>query len=364
MAHSRWNLGTQWLIFAVRRPKPGSHVTYRFCLLLCFALAANLAAQDAPKPEAKPTIAELWATGCLWEVGDNVKTVPVARQALVDAGEPALKHALTRLDAKDTLETRCLSVVFAGWKAKPEIAPKALDGLIANIAHNDPVARRNVADLIDQFDDRRATDALLARAKVEDNEGVRMAQLAPLAKWKTPQALPLLVTASQTGLERLRARSATLLLHYVDSDDKTALDRMVGLLADSTYYVADAAGNAMKTASPAARGLCLVELTNELDRPIADQRKQFARQLVGVVATLAHKDTPAQLLRALAHSDAGLRGDAADALVTWKGGAGLLDSETDVQGKLHAALNTETDPFAKAALTRALQRLTESRKNG
>lgn len=329
------------------------------CLAFCLVYAATLAAQDASK--AEPNIAELWATGCLWEVGDNRVTVPKARQALVDAGEPALQHALTRLVAKDTLETRCLSVVFAGWKANRELAPKALQGLMDNIGHADPVARRNVADLLDQFDDRSAADVLLARAKAEEVEGVRMAQLAPLARWKFTQALPLLIEASRTRTERLRSRSATLLGHY---EQAPALDRLIELAADPTYYIADAAAGTLRGASIAARERCLAELGRELARPAADQRIQFARQLLGVVATLDHADTPTSLTVALGHADAGLRAEAADALVAWKGGAGRLNSNLDVAATLRTARDKETDPFAKTTLDRAIQRLTDSGKNG
>jgi len=338
-------------------------VGIRLSLLLCLALAAaNLAAQDAPKPQPKPTIAELWDTGCLWEVGDNRVTVPKARQALVDAGQQALDYALTRLDAANTLETRCLAVVFAGWKAKPELAPKALEGLIANIGRAEPTGRRNVADLLDQFDDRKAIEPLLARAKVEEVESVRMAQLAPLARWKAVDALPLLLQASRSKLERLRARAPGLLLNF--EDEPTAFARLMELVGDPTYYVADAAQETLKKTSPANRARCVALLQDQL-KPEADPKLlQSARRLLAVVATLADAKTPGTLMGALGHADAGVRGDAATALAAWKTGAGLLDNETDVQGKLASALDSETDPFCKASLTRALQQLSESRKNG
>lgn len=331
----------------------------RLCLALCIAFAATLAAQDAPK--AEPSIAELWATGCLWEVGDNRVTVPKARQALIDAGEPALAHALTRLVAKDTLETRCLSVVFGGWKANADLGPKALQGLVANIAHTDPTARRNVADLLDQFNDRSAADKLLAGARAETVEGVRMAQLAPLARWKFTEALPLLVEASRTRTERLRSRAAALLGHF---EEAAALDRLIELAADSTYYVSDAATNTLRGASIAARARCLAELGLELAKPATELRAAFTRQMLGVVATLDHADTARRILDALAHENAGLRADAADALVIWKAGAGRLDSTLDVAGTLKAARAKETDPFAKTTLDRAIQRLSDSGNNG
>ncbi|MBE7490626.1 MAG: hypothetical protein HS108_02515 [Planctomycetes bacterium] len=331
----------------------------RAAIALCLLLACPLAAQADPRAP-KPDIAELWKTGCLWEVGDNRETVPAARKALIEAGEPALAHALTRLGARDTLETRCLSAVFAGWKADAVMAPKALAGLLAHVGHEDQFTRRNVADLLDQFDDRAAMDPLLAQARKETAEGVRMAQLAPLARWKDPNALDLLVTASRTGLERLRSRASTLLLHY--DEQPAALDRLVELLADEVYYVADAAASGLKTASVAARRRCLTELGRELARPRADQRAAFVRQLLVVIPTLADADTPMRIAAALAHADAGVRADAAEALATWKLGAGLLDKTHDARGALDAALKTESDPFARAAINRALQRLTDDGK--
>ncbi|MBX3475463.1 MAG: hypothetical protein KF754_13880 [Planctomycetes bacterium] len=328
----------------------------RLGLLLILLFAAPAAAQEPPK--AEPSIAELWATGCLWEVGDNRETVPKARQALIAAGEPALAHALTRLGAANSLETRCLSAVFAGWKAQPEMAPKALAGLVANIGHEDPTARRNVADLLDQIDSRDAIEPLLARVRTEQVEGVRMAQLAPLCRWKVPEALPLLITASKSRTERLRARAPSLLVQF---EDDAARQRMLELMDDTTYYVADAAAAVMQTSSPAWREACLASLRMQLILPHNQRRTQFIRRVLPIAASVAQLDTPVQLLAALNHADAGVRGDAADALVTWKGGAGLLDKDTDVAGKLHAALDKETDPFARTSLVRAIQRLSDSR---
>lgn len=329
------------------------------CLVAALTGAAALQAQEAPKP--KPTIAELWETGCLWEVGENKDKVAQARKDLIAAGQDAINYALTRLGAKDTLETRCLSTVFAGWKADPNLADKAYAGLVANIGHTDATFRRNTADLLDQIDDKRAAPALLAQAKVEDQEGVRVAQLAPLSRWQNRDALPLLVAASGTRLERIRARCAVLLANY---EEAPALERLIAMLNDGTYYVADAAQAALIAASVGARRLCLAQLKDELDLPLEKQRTALARRMLAVVATLAEKDSPALILRALKHTDAGVRGDAADALATWKLGAGRLETTPDAAAELKQALNAETDPFANAALTRAAERLTQTGKNG
>jgi len=329
------------------------------CVVAALIGGGALRAQETPKP--KPSIAELWETGCLWEVGENKDKVTQARKDLVAAGQEAINYALTRLGATDTLETRCLSTVFAGWKLDPKLADKAFEGLIANVGHAEATFRRNAADLLDQIDDKRAAPALLSQAQAEAQEGVRVAQLAPLSRWQNMEALPLLVAASSTKVERIRARCAVLLANY---EQAAAVQRLIAMLNDPTYYVADAAQAALTTAAPGARRLCLAQLQSELELPVEKQRTGLLRRLLAVVATLAEKDTPTLILRALKHENAGVRGDAADALATWKLGAGRLDESPDVAAQIQQALKTETDPFAKAALTRAAERLTQTGKNG
>lgn len=333
-------------------------------LLLAPLIAGALWAQDAPKAEEKPKpdVAALWATGCLWEVGDNPPKVAKARKELIELGDEALKHALTRLAAKDSLETRCLEAVFAGWNVKKEQSPvRALEALVANIGHAETMARRNVANLLDKLDDKRAAAPLLARAKAEDDEMVRMLQLAPLARWLDADALPLLIETSRTKLERWRGRAPALLANY---DDPRASARLIEMLDDAVYHVADAAQDALKKASPATRLPVLARFKTELDQPAEKQAQQALRLILGVAATLAEKETPALLLRALAHTIAAIRGDAADALSAWKAGAGRLDKDTDVGRELKSALARETDPFARAAMNRALERVSGIEKNG
>src|SRR5262245_49336564 len=62
---------------------------------------------------APANLEALWHDACLWEVGSNKEKVPAARAALVAEGERALDYLVpARLDTKDTLVTRALTVVL------------------------------------------------------------------------------------------------------------------------------------------------------------------------------------------------------------------------------------------------------------
>lgn len=321
-------------------------------MLLCALLAGPALAQDKPQPDIKA----LWETGCLWEVGDNPPRVKKAREELIALGEPALQHALTRLEAANTLETRCLSAVFGGWKEAPAMKDKAFDALVANIAHEKPAARRNVADLLAQLGNRNAGKALLAQAGVETNDAARIAQLTALSDWNIEGTLPVLLEASRCNNDRARGRTAVLLAGQVHPQ---ATLRLVNMMAEPTYHVADAALAAMKGAPVESREACLTHLSENLDLPAAQRNTPFLRRLLAVAPGVALPKTPGLILRALAHDDAGVRADAALALVAWKGGAGLLDDKVDVAAELNAALGRESDPFARTELKRALETLSK-----
>jgi hypothetical protein len=265
-----------------------------------------------------------------------------------------MKHALTRLDTTNGLEVRCLNAVFVGWKEK------GVDALIPHVAHEKPQGRRNVAELLALLDDKRAADALLKQARIEDYDLARVAQLTPLAKWQVADALPVIIAASQGKNDRARGRVPQLLVKY---EDRSAADRMVEMMGEETYHVADAALAAMKVAPVEARTACLTRLDAELARPGADQPVQLVRRLLAVAPTVAASQTPGLLLKALTNADAGVRADAAAALIEWKQHAGLLDKEVDVAKELAAALGKESYPFARAALKRAIEKLAETGKN-
>ena len=322
--------------------------------VLLVLAGGSLFAQDE-----KPDLAKLWETGSLWEVGDNRAVVKDARQQIIDSGEEGLKFALTKLDAADTLHIRCLRGVFNGFEDNPDLKGKAFDGLVANIANEDATARRNVAELLASMDDQRAAEHLLAQAKVEDSMGARLAQLAALSKWKNEDAIPLLVELSSNEMDRIRHRVTGLLGAYETRD---AVFRLIEMLDDNVYYVRDGARDALAKGTPAARTVCLARLTTQLALPGESQSLQHIRLLLPIVASLANDDVPVILQKALKHSSGLVRGDAAEALVTWKLGAGLLDAKLDVKALLDTAIDNEHDPYAKSVMESARKKLEDTDK--
>jgi HEAT repeat protein len=318
----------------------------QFALLILFALP--LAAQDE-----KPDFDQLWDTGSLWEVGDNREKVRVARKAIVDAGEEGRKYALTRLAVSDSLQIRCLNEVFSQWGAA------AYDDLVANIAHADKQARRNVAELLAALNDSRAGEALLAQAAKEIEISPRLSQLAALAKWKVEGAIPLIAEISCDKADRIRHRAAGLLGGY---DSKAAIDRLIEMLDDDIYYVRDGAAAALAASSQAARTLCVSHVREQLESAPAQQNTQRIRLLLPVIATCAEAGVPKLLQRALKHEVGAVRGEAANALVTWKLGAGLQDTEVDVESELTKAADAEYDPYAKSAIEKARTLLADGGK--
>jgi HEAT repeat protein len=321
--------------------------------IVMLSLLLGLLAGAARAQEAKPDFDALWKTGSLWEVGDNRAKVQEARQAIIAAGAEGRKFALTKLGATAGLELRCLNAVFAGWGAD------AYDDLVANIGHQDASARRNVAELLSALNEPKAAGALLAQATREESLGPRLSQLAALAKWKVEDAVPLIVEISRSDTERVRHRAAGLLGSYETSD---AVNRLIEMLDDAVFYVRDGARNALGEGTPGARAMCLARLREQLELTPAEQNPQRIRLLLPVVATLADDAVPKLLQQALKHETGSIRGEAGDALVTWKLRAGLLDNEPDVDALLQKALDSEYDPYAKATLEKARARLGDSKK--
>lgn len=305
------------------------------CLLLNACLCGGLSAAD---------LDELWRVGSLWQVGDNRDRVDEARQAIIKAGTPGLEYALGKLDTSSTLEVRCLTAVVKGF------ASEAVDPLISHVGHESALARRNVAELLAMLDNRRAAAPLLAQAEVESSEGVKIAQLAALAKWRVADAETLLVDSSRSQSPRVRHRAAGLLREY---ETPAAARRLIEMLEDEAYYVRGAAANGLREAAPAVRAMCLNRLQEQLSAPEGEKNLELTRRLLPIVATLANERTPEALTKALASSDAAVRAEAAAALHTWKQGAGALSS-LNVSAKLRAALNAESDPFARAEIQRIL----------
>jgi HEAT repeat protein len=307
-------------------------------LLLCAPLCA----------QTPQELDELWRVGCQWQVGENIPKVAAARAALIEAGPPGLEYALGKLGASSTLETRCLTAVVVGFKEQ------AVDPLIERVAHEDPIARRNVAELLEKLEARRASDALLAQARVENSQAARLAQLGALADWHVAAAAPLVIEVSRDESQRARQKAAGLLSRFASADVTT---RLIALVQDETYYVRTAAVEALKKSPVSAREVCFTVLQRELNADIPSAG--LVRRLLPVVATLANDHTPDLLLDALEEDDAGVRADAAHALAGWKRGAGSL-TNVDVDAQLKGALRKEVDPFVRAEIESARRTLTKT----
>lgn len=316
---------------------------------LLLTLLIALSATPVFAQDAEPDLAELWRVGSLWQVGDNRDRVDEARKAIIEAGDAGLKFALTKLGVSSTLEIRCLNAVFAGF------GETAFDDLVRNIGHDDPNARRNVADLLARLDNTKAAAPLLTQAKTEDNLGAKLSQLAALSKWQNQEAVSLIVEISRDAKDRIRHRATSLLGAYTSEE---AVARLVEMLDDNIYYVRDGAQDALAKGSIQTRALCLNHLRSELDLPGAEQNLQRLRLLLPIVASFAGDNTPVALQDALAHESGGVRADAAEALVEWKQRAGRMH-ELDVDELLRAAIDKEYDPFAKAAMKKARAELGE-----
>lgn len=326
---------------------------FRTRIAILFTLLA-LGLSPAFAQQAKPDLDELWRVGSLWQVGDNRERVDDARQGIIDSGQDGLRFALTKLDVADTLQIRCLRAVFKGF------GDSAYDELLGNVNHDESAARRNVAELLARLNDQRASEILLAQAKIEESVGVKLAQLSALSKWKIADAVPLIVELSADKKDRIRHRATGLLGPYSQTE---AVNRLIEMLDDEIYYVREGAQNALVKGAVEARNICLERLRAELELPGAEQNLRQLRLLLPVVSTLAADATPDVLTSALKHESGAVRADAGDALVTWKLGAGRLDDLTDVEQLLRDALKDEYDPFAKTELQEAVARLTDAEEN-
>jgi len=313
-------------------------------LLIVLCINGTTAVPRAQEAPDTPDLAELWRVGCLWQVGDNVQKVADARQALIEAGKPGLDYAISRLSAGATLEIRCLTAVIVGF------GEDAIEPLSDNIDHESPAARRNAADLLLRVNGRSGAEALLAQAQVEENSRARLSQLTALARWEVAESLTPLLELSSDDNHRVRMECCPL-LNLLGSVE--AGERLLEMLHDRAFFVRNSARRALVTARLPVRLLCLRECRTALEGGDATR----ARRLLPVVATLAVDDNPALLLRALNDPESVLRANAAEALVTWKTGAGLLDETTDVKAELAAAARQETDPFTRGVLDEAIENL-------
>ncbi|CAG0973877.1 hypothetical protein PLCT2_01509 [Planctomycetaceae bacterium] len=329
-------------------------------LLMLLALP-GLSVADEP---ANAKLDELWKTGSLWQVGDNIPKVEAARKEIVAAGDAGLAFIFTKLSSTDGLEYRCLEAVFKGFGAK------ALPGLYERMAHEDVKVRRNVSAMLGVIDDKSAAAKMVEHLKKESDLRCKVGHLQTLARWKEPTALdPLIectrVTQEQEQLaERLKVRIVPLLGNY--DDYPSALERLEELADDPAYFVRDAALGALY-ASRAGQ----VHILRGFDPDSFKQSWQHdpagLRRRIPCLLELYKKGDYRKFFTCmdflLGSPKPEVRGDAATFIST-KGYEiavasmkdGFNESKWSAVNELRRALGNETDPYALACIENALKK--------
>lgn len=307
---------------------------------------------------------ELWKTGSLWQVGDNIPKVEAARKEIVAAGDAGLAFIFTKLNSTDGLEYRCLEAVFKGFGAK------ALPGLFERLAHEDVKVRRNVAAMLGVIDDKSAAPKMVEHLKKETDLRCKVGHLQTLARWKEPTALdPLIdctrVTQDQEPLaERLKVRIVPLLGNY--DDFPRALERLEQLMGDPAYFVRDAARDAL-CASRAGqdhllRGSDMDSFKASLQSDPAGMRRRIP-SLMGFCAQGNYRDFIEAVHFLLKAGAPEIRGDTATFLSTTAyeiciqaEGAGFRGRNWSATSVLREMALKETDPYALACIEKALRK--------
>lgn len=308
------------------------------CCLLLFACGPTVASQSAPKAApSQAELEELWKTGSLWQVGDNIPKVDAARKALVEAGEAGLAFAFTKLGSSDSLQYRCLEVVFKGFGAQ------ALPGLLERMAHEEVQVRRNVAALLGVIDDRSVAGQMVEHLKKEADLRCKVGHLQTLARWKEPTALgPLIdctrVTQDKEPLaERLKVRIVPLLANY---EDEKVIARLIELLDDDAYFVRDAARDALKGSPPG------IEKCRQVVEAALTAKRQVALPasmplLLGVCAASSVRGHHDVFLAALAVESGALRSAGARALSAYLDNVAVALKGRAKSGRVHSNGMTE-----------------------
>lgn len=329
-------------------------------LLVLIALP-GLSVADEP---ANAKLEELWKTGSLWQVGDNIPRVEAARKEIVAAGDAGLAFIFTKLSSTDGLEYRCLEAVFKGFGAK------ALPGLYERMAHEDVKVRRNVSAMLGVIDDKSAAAKMVEHLKTETDLRCKVGHLQTLARWKEPTALdPLIectrVTQEQEPLaERLKVRIVPLLANY--DDYPRALERLEQLAGDPAYFVRDAALNALYASRAGQdhilRGFDMDSFKESFKSDPAGIRRRIPC-LMGLCAKGNHSAFIQAVHFLLSAEAPEIRGDTATFLSTTAyeiciqaEGAGFRGRNWSATTKLREVHSKESDPYALACIEKALKR--------
>lgn len=303
-------------------------------LALLAALAAPSRAQQAPV-EAVPadlaqrSLDDLWAMATRWEVGSNRDVVPAARQELVRRGAAALDYVVpAKLDTKDTLVTRALSVVVTGLgreAALPRLLPQ-LESPVANV-------RRNAADLLGALGAKEAAPAL---ARLLSDPDARLGALSALGALKDPSAVPAIAALLRSDApERVRCTAAMTLGQVGGAEAEAALAAHLAARDAPGRFAAQYALEQAK-----AVGTLASALRHE------DQRVLL--HALSALGRIGDASARAAVLPFSSDERAVVRGFAAEAL------GSMMDDAT--RTALEARLATEVDPFARGKLEAALAR--------
>jgi len=93
--------------------------------------------------DGKWDLEKLWKLVTAWEVGDNTKIMPKAREKFVALGKPALDRAFEHFDAKDSLLTRAIEKTLEAFP-RDEWTPRLLE----KTKDADKIVRKNAVLMV------------------------------------------------------------------------------------------------------------------------------------------------------------------------------------------------------------------------
>lgn len=342
----------------------------RVLVALCMMVLIASVVRGQEADEAS-RIAANWKKGSEWQVGDNIQPVAEARKAVVAAGDAGLKYALTRLATTDGLEIRCLDEVLLAF------GDKAVEALLDRVGDDNVNARRNVGRILGSFKTKeedaakgldaasitRIARALLDQFSRDTDVAAKFWQVTGPARWKVGDTIGAVLVLSREANERVRVRSIALFSNFLGSSD--VLNRLFELLRDERYFVRDAAVEMLKKAEGEGCKMISQRLSDLASKAsLTSQDLRTMRMVIGVVAVNPSGAASWNLVSRLCeHSDANVRAEAYTALVDL---ALLKDKPADLGATPEKARKMfqdrrakEQDPYAKACLEAALERVSE-----
>jgi len=312
--------------------------------LLVMILATSVRAEPLGDLDA------LWKDACLWEVGSNTEKVPAARKALIAEGDRAIAYLVPeRLDTKDTLITRALSVVVTG------VGASAAPPLRAALRDERPNVRRNAADLLGQLGDAESATAIAVLLGDKDTRQGALTALGALKaeasvtaivdvlRWQPP-ANPdgaRIVNLGNTSEAPMRTRSGDQVLERERVLAASTLGRIGGSAA-TTALVAALADRAAQVRFAAQVALEALKATDALLPLAASADPRVRLHAIDALGTIADPAARSTLLPLLKDPSPIVRGHAAESL--------QRIGSPDDHAALASALAVETDAFARTKM--------------